>query len=164
MGLDTSHGCWHGAYSAFMRWRTEIAKAAGIPLMFMDGFHRCPPDHHPLVIAGREQRAERDRGGPVLGPKWDALADWALDHDDLLPLSWSLFKGHPLVPLLNHSDCEGSIASADCGPLADALESLLPKLPQGSGGGHIGDWREKTQTFIDGLRRAATAGEDVGFH
>lgn len=38
MGLDTSHGCWNGAYSAFMRWRTEIAKCAGINLHEMDGF------------------------------------------------------------------------------------------------------------------------------
>jgi hypothetical protein len=39
MGLDTTHNCWHGAYSAFMRWRQEIAKAAGLPpLDLMEGF------------------------------------------------------------------------------------------------------------------------------
>jgi hypothetical protein len=38
MGLDISHGCWEGAYSAFMRWRQQIAEVAGIPLMLMDGF------------------------------------------------------------------------------------------------------------------------------
>ena len=26
MGLDCSHGCWHGAYSAFMRWRAKLAR------------------------------------------------------------------------------------------------------------------------------------------
>jgi hypothetical protein len=31
MGLDTSHDCWSGSYSAFGRWRCEIAKAAGRP-------------------------------------------------------------------------------------------------------------------------------------
>ncbi len=25
MGLDTSHDCWHGPYSQFMRWRTWLA-------------------------------------------------------------------------------------------------------------------------------------------
>jgi len=160
MGLDTSHGCWHGAYSAFMRWRTEIAKASGIPLMLMDGFHRCPPDFHPLVQAAKEHRARPD----FSGSGYDPLAYWALDVDDLLPLSWDMFKGHPLVPLLNHSDCDGIIASSDCGPLADCLESLLDKLPATPAGGHIGDWRVKTQAFIDGLRRAAAAGEDVDFH
>jgi len=31
MGLDTSHDAWHGAYSAFMRWRTEIARCIDVP-------------------------------------------------------------------------------------------------------------------------------------
>jgi len=30
MGLDTSHDCWHGPYSSFNSWRTEICKAAGL--------------------------------------------------------------------------------------------------------------------------------------
>lgn len=29
MGLDVSHGCWSGAYSAFMRWRQKICEVAG---------------------------------------------------------------------------------------------------------------------------------------
>jgi|SRR5262245_3125625 len=29
MGLDTTHGCWNGPYSAFHRWRTELARLAG---------------------------------------------------------------------------------------------------------------------------------------
>lgn len=28
MGLDTSHDCWRGAYSAFNRWRRALAEAA----------------------------------------------------------------------------------------------------------------------------------------
>ena len=40
MGLDTTHGCWHGAYSAFHRWRVEIARVAGINLDLMEGFTR----------------------------------------------------------------------------------------------------------------------------
>lgn len=30
MGLDTTHDAWHGPYSSFMRWRTFIAKKAGL--------------------------------------------------------------------------------------------------------------------------------------
>lgn len=30
MGLDTTHGCWNGPYSAFARWREAVAAAAGI--------------------------------------------------------------------------------------------------------------------------------------
>ena len=119
MGLDTTHDCWHGAYSAFHRWRTKLAEVAGLPpLDSMTGF-----------------------GG---SRSWD--------------------ESDPLTKLLSHSDCDGEIASADCDPLADRLTELLPLLPEGDGGGHIGDWREKTQRFIDGLRRAAAAGEDVEFH
>jgi hypothetical protein len=29
MGLDTTHNCWHGPYSAFHVWRTAVARAAG---------------------------------------------------------------------------------------------------------------------------------------
>lgn len=29
MGLDTSHDCWHGAYSSFMRWRKKLSEVAG---------------------------------------------------------------------------------------------------------------------------------------
>lgn len=29
MGLDTTHDCWHGAYSAFNRWRAKVAEVAG---------------------------------------------------------------------------------------------------------------------------------------
>lgn len=38
MGLDTTHGAWHGAYSAFNTWRTEVAKTIGITLKDMKGF------------------------------------------------------------------------------------------------------------------------------
>lgn len=38
MGLDTSHDCWHGPYSAFHRWRAGIARLAGIDLEQMEGF------------------------------------------------------------------------------------------------------------------------------
>ena len=29
MGLDTSHDCWHGTYSAFGRWRRKVCEVAG---------------------------------------------------------------------------------------------------------------------------------------
>jgi hypothetical protein len=64
--------------------------------------------------------------------------------------------------LLAHSDCEGEIQADICAPLADRLEELLPKL-EGDGGGHVGSYREKTETFIRGLRSAASAGEAVVF-
>ena len=41
MGLDTTHGCWHGAYSAFQRWRHKLAEVAGydvVKVKYDDGF------------------------------------------------------------------------------------------------------------------------------
>jgi hypothetical protein len=38
MGLDTTHDCWHGAYSAFNRFRHGIARAIGLDLASMWGF------------------------------------------------------------------------------------------------------------------------------
>ena len=83
---------------------------------------------------------------------------------ELLPIRWNYFKNDPLTILLRHSDCEGTIAAADCAPLAYRLAELLPLLPDEDGGGHIGNWRKKTQTFIDGLFAAASADEPVEFH
>ncbi len=116
MGLDTTHGCWHGAYSAFNRWRTKIASLSGFNL------------------------------------------DDMLGHGGVMP--WP--DDDPLVKLLDHSDCDGSLAWQDCAAIADRLASLMPHL-DGSGGGHIGDWKEKTQAFIDGLRLASQDQEDVLF-
>jgi hypothetical protein len=156
MGLDVSHGCWHGAYSAFMRWRISVARAAGIPLGLMEGFCKWTLD------GGEDEIDHLDKLG------WNetgvAIRDVVHATIGCTPILWSVLKPDPLHVLLNHSDCDGEIAASDCGPVADRLTELLPLLPEGDGGGHIGSWREKTQTFIDGLRKAAAAGEAVEFH
>lgn len=158
MGLDTSHDCWHGAYSAFQRWREQLARSAGIPLRLMEGFYG-PPN-----ASSMEWLAPRD-GGPICGNiHGPVIHDWAAGIAEWLPVKWSTLKPDPLHILLNHSDCDGEISAADCGPIADRLEQLLPelaKLPDDNG--HIGSWVEKTQKFIDGLRLAATEGEPVKF-
>lgn len=149
MGLDTSHNCWHGAYSAFMRWRQEICRAAGLPpLDLMEGFF------------GKDD--------PIHDPMWRSAIDGAetervLRLKEQLPIKWECLKPSPLHILLHHSDFDGEIDWKDCGPIADCLEALLPNLPKGIAAGHIGDFRDKTQTFIDGLRCAFAAKENVEF-
>jgi len=135
MGLDTSHGAWRGAYSAFNRWRDQLARTAGYELVRLDG------DYRDTILI--------DWGHIV--PK-NYYGDW----DDT--------PSDPLIILIAHSDTEGVIHPEHAGLLAERLEQILPQLPDGEGGGHIGDWREKTQAFIDGLRRAADAVEDLDFH
>ena len=78
---------------------------------------------------------------------------------------WPDAGEHPLVHLLHHSDCDGELGADVLSPLADAMEALLPALEvKGDGGGHVGPYAEKTQTFVEGLRFAAEAGEPVEFY
>lgn len=156
MGLSTTHDAWHGAYSSFMRWRTKIAEVAGLPpLELMEGFYSAqdrPEQYMPPTI--------------YLDPFASELSRNSVKHieESGLPIKWEALKPSPLHELLQHSDCDGEIPAASCGPIADELANLMPLLPDGEGGGHIGVWREKTQLFIDGLRRAAAANEPLGFH
>ena len=158
MGLDTTHGCWHGAYSDFMRWRCEIAKAAGLPpLQFMEGFYDWEDITHEDVNAAVQTLGFASRH------EWARDMLQALYYGGSLPIKWDCLKPSPLHALLNHSDCEGDIPAQECAGIADAMEAVLPELQNVSGGGHIGDLREKTQAFIAGLRLAAEKGESVEF-
>jgi len=136
MGLDLSHECWHGAYSAFSRWRDKLAEVAGYEI----------------------GKLETERG---LRPT--ILIDWGHVTDGQVYGDWDETPADPLLVLFVHSDCEGLIRVAQAGPLADRLQELLPLLPDEAGGGHIRHWRGTTQQFIDGLRMAAERGEDVEF-
>lgn len=120
MGLDTTHDCWHGPYSAFMRWRVEL--------------HR---------LLNPEET----------GDPYDNLrAAWGRGrYDD---------QTVPINVLMNHSDCDGDIPVEVCGPLADALEVLLPQMPERA---LYDSYRPATERFIRGLRRAAAAGQPVHF-
>lgn len=152
MGLDISHDAWHGGYISFMAWREKIAEVAGMPpLMFMEGFyeaggHRDPLQCLHLCCAERKPSLVSEKSRRALPIRWDAL------------------KPDPLHVLLYHSDCDGDISPEDCKGIADRLEEILPRFPEGDGGGHIGNWKEKTQQFIDGCRAAHEAGEPLEFH
>lgn len=137
MGLSTSHDCWHGSYGAFMAWRTTLAQIAGYPLKRYD-----------------------DQNGAE-GP-----AIWSIYSGDDPKFSgeWEALPPDPLLILLIHSDADGIIKPEHAQPLADRLEELKPLLPHSDHRGHIGNWRDKTQKFIDGLRTAAELQESVVFH
>lgn len=143
MGLDTSHDCWHGPYGAFGRWRQKLAEVAGLPpLDLMEGFFERGTYHDPISDVARKH------------------SEFAETFYRSLPIRWTILKPDVLHILLNHSDCEGELESAICGSLANRLEELLPLLPQKDDN----DWRGRTRQFIDGLRLAASQGENVDFH
>jgi hypothetical protein len=135
MGLDVSHGCWSGAYSAFSRWRNELAVAAGYKV------------------------ARHANGHVTATLPWDQFTEANLQGE------WDYMPGDdPLIWLLAHSDCDGVIHPEQGELLAGRLEQLLPKLDATETVGHIWPhMRGVTEQFIAGLREAAVAGEDVEF-
>jgi len=142
MGLDTSHGCWHGAYGAFSRWRDKLAEVAGYALW--------PVIHEP------------DQFGRGYG-RDTVMIDWGHVTEANLQGEWETTPADPLLVLIAHSDCDGVLRPAQAGPLADRLAELLPLLPDEVAAGHIGHWHTSTQRFIDGLRAAVAADEEVVF-
>ena len=150
MGLDISHGTWHGAYSAFHCWRQMIAQTAGLPpLDLMEGFY------DPI---------ENSRLLPTLYPGMIKEYSHNLKSlDERLPIKWDCLKPSPLHELLYHPDSDGYINWSKCDKIADELEKLLPLLKDEDAGGHIGNWVEKTKTFINGLRLAAKKKEKLQF-
>ena len=137
MGLDTTHGCWHGAYSAFYRWRGALARSAGI-------------GERTFTWHGRDRQ--------------EADIDWESITEANLAGEWNECPDDPLIILIAHSDCDGLIMHEHTIALAERLEELLPALTGMDLGGHVGNVVEKTQTFIDGLHCAFEACEDVEFH
>jgi hypothetical protein len=140
MGLDMSHDAWHGAYSAFSRYRNQVAEAAGYALETIDGEY------------GRREYVRLD---------WDAFPDATIDGDwgDVVP-------DDALLYLIVHSDCEGHLEPEACARLADRLEDLMPKIrniPKADFG-PVRTAADKTQQLIDGLRRAASVPERLEFH
>lgn len=83
---------------------------------------------------------------------------------DFKPIRWDCLKEDALHELLFHPDGEGMIPSSSCAAIAHRLTELIPLLPDEDGGGDIGNWRDKTTKFRDGLLLAADRGENVHFH
>lgn len=80
------------------------------------------------------------------------------------PMKWELLKPDALYGLFY---TEGDhIPTEQCSALADRLEELLPQLPSADFGEHWDRnyWREMTQQFIAGLRKAASQNEPLSFH
>jgi hypothetical protein len=142
MGLWVSHDCWIGAYSAFTRWRNELARAAGYKIL----------DPTAEDIAAGTY-------GPYVDLHWDVFEEKNYQGE------WDNPPGDdPLLFLLVHSDCDGVIHPEQGIHIARRLDSLLPLLNNTEAIGHIRpSMRAKTQQFIDGLKAAAAAGEDVEF-
>ncbi|QNN98918.1 hypothetical protein PBI_MOVA_86 [Mycobacterium phage Mova] len=151
MGLDTTHDCWHGAYSGFTRFREVVGRAAGLPYIIPSD-----PDHW-------------SHGSPVLDFDWDL---YTLDNyqgrwrkkdpvwrrpDDI----YGIPKQDDVLYLLIHSDCDGELRRGYLPRLKARLEELEPEYERLA---NDDDYlRGRLHTFIEGLGRAIDAGEHVRF-
>lgn len=120
--------------------------------MGLDTSHDC---WHGPYSTFAEFRRELARAAGL--PPLDSMEGFA---EDGRAIQWSVLKPDALIVLLNHSDCEGEIATADCLPLAVRLEELAPLMSDNVGL----SFRAKTLQFAAGLRKAHAAGEPIDFH
>jgi hypothetical protein len=103
MGLHVTHGCWNAPYSAFTRWRSEIARAAGYSVARLVKFDDYVAHNLPLI-------------------------DWGHVTNDQLLGKWESTPSDPILVLIAHSDCDGFIFPEQARPLADRIEELIPRL------------------------------------
>ncbi len=145
MGLDTTHDCWHGAYSAFMRFRENLASAIGLELRQMEWF----------TDNGRPFPAKEIEPLVILLMHSDCDGD--IEVEDLLPLAARLEEVATLIESgAPPDDATGlSITRTSDGIVVERHGGHLTR-----NGGTVGAAR----TFAEGCRLAASLGEKVGFH
>ena len=146
MGLDTSHDCWHGAYSAFMRWRIAVAWSVNVVLDYMEGFAAERPGMKWELVLG---------DNPLVHLLHHSDCDGQLESDICNPLANELAKLLPQLP--------------KAGDMLWRQPAVWPSPASGNGWYEVNEheaawYLETTEWFIRGLRAAAAAGESVDFH
>lgn len=137
MGLDTTHDCWHGPYSAFKRFREEVAAAAKEHYGYEPDY-----DAHPFRAF---------MGWWDFPHEYEREADWH-EPSDILDVFFV------------HSDCDGWIFPCHAGVLADKLDVLVGYLDDETLAYHNLTSRAALKQFVKGLHKACDNGEVVGFH
>lgn len=169
MGLDTSHDCWHGPYSMFMRWREWLAAQVGIPLRLMQGFVDYYPDASDAEWGERNAIGDTDNWLRARVVEKTIKALVALGKEQV---RWDMMKADPLWRLLNHSDCDGNIKWWYCKGIAERLAEVYRQSKDADVLGHGGmnikcgcydSMRRATLRFALGCYRAYRAREHVVF-
>lgn len=117
MGLDTTHNCWHGAYSSFNRFRYSLAEQIGVNLDEYDGYGFGDKDLE------------------------------SIDHD--------------IMPLLNHSDCDGELTVEESKRIVNGLNNILENFNENL---HFDyNFKERIEQFRDGCIEAVEKNQIVEF-
>lgn len=114
MGLDFSHCEAYWTYSGFMRFRARLATEIGVALRCMEGFAGGTTGGHfdKLMIFGYDENLpgyEKYVGNQSV-ISWDKVSD-------------------DIVPLLDHSDCDGELTPEECKKVAPRLRKLVSGWP-----------------------------------
>lgn len=117
MGLDTTHNCYHGAYSWFNSFREWI-------------FRNIWLNPNDFIWYSRD---------------WE----WTKDLKDI----W-----HPILPLLNHSDCDGILDKEDQESIIIWWNQILANLIEKNE-----LYENKLKQFIEWCELALEDNEDVEF-
>lgn len=149
MGLDCSHDAFHGAYSAFNRFRQAVAMAIGGSF----------PPH--FEYDTDTYKLHEDGNGMIA--RNNDLDDSLFYYDNDIVNE----EDNPgMFIFLRHSDCDGEIEPEDCIKVADDLEKILPELDKMDTVGHLKRFNtmgDVARQFIAGCRDAASKNESLTF-
>ena len=150
MGLDITSAdnktaIWNGAYTAFRRFRHEIARLL-----------ECVEYLKELPLAGIDAKSiamiSITVGTQFTSPA--KLTKEMLEHEKVTP---------GIMAFLLHSDCGGKWSPTECAQIVKLLKPLLLRLPTKIDSGHIGDWGTTTKQFITGLEYCHSNGQNAIF-
>lgn len=119
MGLDTTHNCFHGAYSSFNRFRYSLAAQIGVDLDEYNGYSK----------SGTKNLEDIDHG---------------------------------IMPLLNHSDCEGRLKVSESRKIVEGLNAILGNFNNEIKSDY--DFKDRIIQFRDGCIEAISKREMIKFH
>ncbi len=142
MGLDTTHNCWHGAYSGFREFRELVGKAAGLP-----------------YVPSKDGRGDR------LDIDWDRVTERQIygHWDRKSPTAYRIGYDPPITDavlyLLIHSDCGGKLRRGYLPALKARLEELEPSYERLiARHPNVHYLSSRLRQFTDGLGEAIEAG------
>lgn len=93
----------------------------------------------------------RSRLAAQLGVNWEGL------FKDRQRMEQFVQRTDPIMPLLNHSDCDGSLTAEECVQVAAALRAMVKDWPDS-------DWdKGKALELADGMEEAVKKGEEFIF-